>query len=208
MATTPKIVALNPQQLKFCQGYLEHGNAEKAALDAGYKPRPVNGRPSGSAILNQPKVQAYLRQRGELAFKAEHGSVDELIARAWRIVRWDPRCLIDPDTGNYKRLCDLKSEEIAGLRGMEDEMRFERAEDGESSPVHTRKYKFADPLQAITLLARIAKLLQADNHTTNIFVDLDKRLDDAQKRLERSRERAVVSEQTGEKPMVTIPNGR
>jgi len=204
MPPTTKLLKLTPQQHKFCECFLEHGNKDRAAREAGYYRKNPG---AGSAVYNQPKVRAYLKQRGEQVFQQEHGTVDELIARAWRIVRFDPRKLADAD-GNYLPLHQLPDEVVAGLRGLEDELSFRRSADGETDPVHTRKYKFADPLAAITLLARIAKLLQPENHTTNIFVDIDKRLDAAQARLERKREKVVVSDQTGEKQMVAIPDGR
>ena len=182
---------LSPRQAAFAANYLRLGKANEAAWEAGYSRGSTN---IGYKVLNLPHVAYYVRSQIQAQYAREHGSNEELIALAWRLARFDPRCLVKED-GSYKSLQELTQAEASGIRSMEVELKFD--EDG-APPTAIKKIKMVDQLHALTLLAKIAKLLQPDTQVTNVFIGLDARMDRAQQRVEAARKRIqekVVSEQ-------------
>jgi len=75
MASKAKPRALSLEQLKFIDGWIEHGSMQKAMLDAGYSEATARG--SAGRTLRLPSVVAEINRRFE-----EHGmGAVEVIAR-------------------------------------------------------------------------------------------------------------------------------
>jgi phage terminase small subunit len=172
---------LTHRQIEFAMFYLQCGNETKAALDAGYAKHTAEKK--GYVLLRHPKVAAFVKDQLEQRFNSERMQVPEILARIARIARADPRKLFRPD-GTYKPIHEMDEETAACIRGWEDTLSFDK--DG-APPEMTRKIKFADPLPALRTLAQVSQLLAPEMHTTNVFIDLDSRLDAAAKRLKELR---------------------
>jgi phage terminase small subunit len=175
--SSPPAISLNPRHRTFALEYLRNGGRIGAASHAaGYKDRE-----SGAKILRRPEVQAYIRTHMDAAFAREEMSVQELLGRIARIARTDVRKLFNEDGGHI--LPHELPEEIAMcVRGIETELKFDA--DG-APPTAVRKYRLADPMPALTTLAKIVGLIDGDRQDSD---DLVTKLAAARRRL---RERTI-----------------
>jgi phage terminase small subunit len=188
-------LALTPKERAMVAHYVQIGNAVKAAIAAGYAPK--SAEKNASTILKRPHVAAFLAQQVQAKFEEEAMGQAEIRARLARIARFDPRKLANED-GTFKSLNELDAETAEGLRGFETELIFRETADGNDAiPLATRKYKFADKLQALRTLAQIEQMLTPEQAHVNIFIDMDARMDQARKRHQEKleREEKVVSDQ-------------
>lgn len=197
-----KLLGLTHKEREFAIEYLKNGRrTEDAALKAGYKPSTAKSK--AYQIINKPAVKQFMRELLSKQFEEERMEVNEILARAARLARFDVRKLFD-ENGDAVPIHLLDEQTAAGIRAFETELIIggdsKDQDEGESAKVlATRKYKFVDTLPALRLLAQAAQLLQPDVHTTNVFIDLDSRMDKARLRLRSRKEGAqdasVVSEQ-------------
>lgn len=100
MAKTHKDKTLTDQQVQFCEEYLIHGIgslAYKTVYANAKKDKTI--RACASAALAKPNIKAYLeKRRAEMAAKLEITPEKVLAAHARRAF-FDPRQLLDPETG-------------------------------------------------------------------------------------------------------------
>lgn len=82
---------MNEQRRRFCDAYLRHMNASKAAREAGYSDQWATD--TGSKLLREPEVKAYLDEH----FKAESMGAMEVIRRLTDIARLDLSEIIRDD---------------------------------------------------------------------------------------------------------------
>lgn len=71
---TPK---LTPKQKKFCEYYIQSGNASEAARKAGYKEK--NAPFMGAENLKKPQIKAYLAERTDNQDKQLVADADEVL---------------------------------------------------------------------------------------------------------------------------------
>lgn len=92
---------LTENQIKFCEEYLVHGIgslAYKKAYSAS-SPQDSTARTNASSLLAKANIQKYLKKRREqMAAKLEITKEKVLMAYARRAF-FDPRQLLDPETG-------------------------------------------------------------------------------------------------------------
>lgn len=95
---------MNVRQQKFCDYYLQSGNATEAAIKAGYSERTA--RAIGAENLTKPDIQKYLEEHGKKAHK-------ERIATAEEILEFLSDTIRDDEVGRKER---LKAAELLGKR--------------------------------------------------------------------------------------------
>jgi hypothetical protein len=137
---------LSHQQQRFCDEYLTHFNAFKAALTAGYSANTA----SKGALLHVPKIQQYLKQA--MAKTANRLEIThDMILRELAKVAF-------ANMGNYydeyaclKRLKDLTVDEKAAIAYYD----FVEIQDGEGYRVGTQsKIKLHNKMSALDKIAR------------------------------------------------------
>lgn len=95
---------MNVRQQKFCDYYLQSGNATDAAIKAGYSEKTA--RAIGAENLTKLDIQKYLAGHGEKAHKGR-------IADAEEILEFLSETMRDDDVGRKDR---LKAAELLGKR--------------------------------------------------------------------------------------------
>jgi phage terminase small subunit len=137
---------LSHQQQRFCDEYLTHFNAFKAAITAGYSANTA----SKGALLHVPKIQLYLKQA--MAKTANRLEIThDMILRELAKVAF-------ANMGNYydeyaclKRLKDLTVDEKAAIAYYD----FVEIQDGEGYRVGTQsKIKLHNKMSALDKIAR------------------------------------------------------
>lgn len=76
---------LTPKQKKFCDYYIETGNASEAARRAGYSEKTA--RAIGQENLTKPAVMAYISERMKNQDRERVASADEVIAFYTAVMR-------------------------------------------------------------------------------------------------------------------------
>ena len=99
---------LDPRRRRFAEEYIVCGDAEEAALSAGYSAR--NAAAQGERLLMDPAVQAYRRELEQRLFEAL-GVTSAWIGR--RLVEIVDRCM--QATPHYSRNPDTKQREPDGV---------------------------------------------------------------------------------------------
>ena len=192
-----KILGLTHKEREFALEYIKNGGkTEEAALKAGYAPSTAKSK--CYQIINKPEVKAFMRETINAALADERMEVNEILARAARIARIDPRAYFNED-GSVKSPTELTEQQAFALRAFE--VSVEEFGSGENAKFkETKKIKLADPLPALRMLAQIAQLLQPDVGQLNVFIDLDARMDKARSRLQN---RAVEDAKIVDKSVVS-----
>lgn len=73
---------LNPNQLRFCQLYLETGNATQSYLDAGYKAKNADVAGTLAArLLGNDRVRAYISAERDRLRQSGKVKLDDLLAK-------------------------------------------------------------------------------------------------------------------------------
>ena len=168
----------------FCQLYVLYNNASRAAREAGYS---VNTKTDH--IFSRKGVVERIQELRAAQFRRLEMTELEVLGRLGALARFDARQFFKDD-GSHVLPHELPPEAAIAVRGLETELKFD--EDG-SPPTAVRKYKFADPLPALRLIAQIKGMVAPDGANVNIFTNLDDRMDAARKRI-REQDK-VVSEQ-------------
>lgn len=167
---------LTPRQEKFVIAYLRHGNATRAAKEAGYSQKAASV--AGHDLLSNPKIAARVAAPiAKVAARAELSAV-RVLEEMRRLAFVDPADFYDAE-GNIKPLHEIPPESRAALAGIETVIQNVKAGDGLVDRVH--KIKFWNKTHALELLGKHLKLL------TDVVqvVDGDKMIE----RLNRGRDR-------------------
>jgi len=140
------------RQEKYVNTLLETGSEAKAREVAGY---------AGSGATSSPYIRAKLEDRIAELKKTQRINTERVLQEYARIAFADLRCLVD-DNGHPIPLQDLDDDTAAALSGVELEVIGDT--DG---PLKTtrHKYKIADKLKALEILAKRLKLFE---DTTNV----------------------------------------
>jgi phage terminase small subunit len=186
-----KLFGLSHKEREFAIEYIKNGGkTEAAALAAGYSPSTAKSK--CYQIINKPEVKAFMRQLLEAAWDEERMEVKEILARLARIARIDPRSFFNED-GTVKNPSELTEAQAYALRGFQHTT--EQFGSGEESKFKEFKsIKMADPLPALRTLAQISQLLAPDQTQINIFMDLDARMDQAKRRLQKREDKPQIED--------------
>lgn len=80
---------LTPRQKKFCDYYLELGNATEACRKAGYKGKNLNRM--GTENLSKPVIKQYLEKRMSEMDKKRIASAEEVLEILTKVVRGEEK---------------------------------------------------------------------------------------------------------------------
>lgn len=128
------------QDLTFLESYLEHGNASRAARDAGY-----TGKNDPWRVLAKPAVKAYVAEYRSMAAERAGVNADMLMQHLAAIIGFDMARLYD-DEGKLKPVHQLDDETRRAISEIEEKQ-------------FGRKTKAYDKLSAITLAMKHLGLL-------------------------------------------------
>ena len=154
----------NPRHEAFALAYVRLGSGSKAAraaeipgADEGYKARDIAHR-----LLDRQDVLDRIRAVARIAHEHEGMEVMELLARTARVARTDPRRLFD-ERGKLLPVHELDEIGAASLAGFKVEHRVKTGADGEIEDEYdVVDIKLRDPLPALALLAKVARLVDND----------------------------------------------
>lgn len=139
-------MALTDKQQRFCDKYLECGNATEAALFAGYSEKTAYS--IGNENLKKPEIDQYLSERRNATAEKLDISRERVLAEYAKIAFGDIENLFDSD-GSLMPLHDIQPEHravIASVKSYE-----EKAAIGEETIVQgvIREVKQWDKLKAL-----------------------------------------------------------
>jgi phage terminase small subunit len=155
---------LSPKMEAFCQSYARHGNATRAAKEAGYSEKTAYSQ--GHDLLKKPEIMARVSSIRTDRWKALHMSADELLAEAAKIARFSMARLlhVTPDGDPYLDLSKATEDDLAAITEVSiEDFTDGREVDDEGNTikrdVRRVKAKAPNKLQAINLLMKEQGLL-------------------------------------------------
>lgn len=131
---------LTLRQAKFVQRYTTHGNAARAAREAGYS--AFGAKVAGGRLLATPHIRALVQEEAQAQVKHAKISRERLATEVGRVAFSDPRMLYD-ENGKRKDWCDLNANEAAAVGVHEYEI-VERTANGENRVLRYRSFDY-DP---------------------------------------------------------------
>jgi len=162
--TAENLKALTPKQESFCQGYARHGNATRAAKEAGYAEKSAHSQ--AHDLLKKPEISARINLVRAERWKALHMEDDELLAEAAKIARFNiGRILhVTPDGDPYIDLSKADDDDLAAITEVSiEDFTDGREVDDEGNTikrdVRRVKAKAPNKLQALSLLMKQRGLL-------------------------------------------------
>ncbi len=170
---------LTPKQEKFCQKYIETGNASEAyrqSYDAGkMKPETINR--NAHAQLGNSKIAARI---GELKLKLEKRheiTVDRVLKEYGKLAFLDIRKAFD-EFGNLRPLHTMDDDTAAAIAGLDVEERILAGESGDAEMISVRvkKIKLSDKRASLDSIARYLGMFKdkdttpPENHSTVIVL--------------------------------------
>jgi hypothetical protein len=158
---------LTPRRAAFVDYYLKTQNATESARLAGYKQTEEALAVTGYRLLRSAKVQAELRRR----LKKHILSADQVLESLSNHAKADIADVLEPD-GSF----DLGSAKRRGksslLRKLKVKHRYEKAADGELTPVIEHEFELHDAQSALKTLAQYHGLLIERSENLNLNLTL------------------------------------
>lgn len=161
---------LKPQYRIFCDEYMTHFNAKKAAIAAGYSVK--NACETGHDILQRPEIKMELERMKAARRESNHLEQYQIIQQLQKIafadlrdfVKWndDGTCFIDSELvdGDLLTEIDVKSTKVTGA-------------DGEETVTTKKKLKLADRMKALELLGKHMSMFNENiNHSGKVNVTI------------------------------------
>ena len=109
-------------------------------------------------LLNQPQIATRVEHFQEVANKAADVTVEKIAREAARIAFFDPRELFD-DTGRPIPISELPEDAARAIAGIDVESLFEGPRGAREKVGDVLKYKIANKITALELLAKWKKML-------------------------------------------------
>lgn len=164
---------LTPKHIHFCRRYAAHGNASKAAREAGFS------EPWAYWALKQPILLQRITEYRKLHEKKFELSADKVIEELCRIAFGNLQDFIDLDaegTPHVNLSADIGTSTMASVKEIEQEVYQEKVghdQDGPIfEPVKRTKIKTHDKIKALDLLGRNLRLW--DNAEGGELTPIDK----------------------------------
>jgi phage terminase small subunit len=162
-----RIEGMLPRQHRFATGVLLHGNATKAAIDAGYS---KNGADTvARANLKRPAIVSFLsKKRAEsaeklrIALEAMELTIAKVGKETARVAFFDARKLFDA-SGKPLPITELDDDTAAAIVGLEVLEEFEGSGKERKLVGYVKKYKIADKNTALERAAKILGMFCKDN---------------------------------------------
>lgn len=157
---------LSAREIRFCQLWVETGNATRSYIDAGLPHSSEHvARTMAFRKLRNVDIRTYIRELQKKAADSAQVTADELAHGFRRAELADVRKLVGPD-GNMVPLQDLPDEIALAIQGIEVESVFEwegRGEDRQRVEVGKKyKIKLENKTEARKILAQWLGMLKLD----------------------------------------------
>ena len=144
------VVPLSFREVRFANAYLEHGNATKAVRDAGYTCASEQAFwQMGSMLLRKTQVVEYMREAMGEFLEAEKATTRKIAQRLANIAFGDRTGIFD-DEGAVLNPKAWPPELRASILSLDVR---EVADRKTGLPVRTYRVKFANPTEALRVLA-------------------------------------------------------
>lgn len=189
--TDAPFAKLNIRQQKFAEAYADHGNATKAAKDAGYSERTAHAQ--GCDLLKHPDVRAYIDAvRTERWQRAAMGP-DEWRALVSQQARNPLKDLVHctPDGDPYIDLANAPAEALQHVKKVTIEDFIDKRElDNEGKPIgrEVRRVtlEMESPSKGREMIGRSLGVLQPERETVvvdfaNLMMAASKRVEEGKK---------------------------
>lgn len=165
---------LNDQVIRFCDNYLIHFNASKAAEQAGYSSK--TSAQQASRLLTKVKVQEYLQSRKEKIAEKLQYSQERTMLEIARVAFGDIRNLFTVD-GALKPITELDDDTAAIISSVEvheEEATSRDIEEDEKIVAGViKKVKLWDKMKGLEMLAKHYKIFE-DGPKVNNNINLGK----------------------------------
>jgi phage terminase small subunit len=149
---------LNARQQLFCEKFIELGfNGYQAALQAGYSQK--NAGVSANALLNNPKVSDYIKQRKQQLLEEVGVNQFRILKELANIAFADIRNYYT-EAGALKRPSELSAEAAAALICVDV---FEMFDTEGNKVGETKRTRFHDKMRALEMLGRYLGMFEKDN---------------------------------------------
>lgn len=151
---------LTPQQEEFARACVILGSPARAyrkAYDASKMSQSSVWREC-SSLLDRPVIAARVARLTEIADKAAEVSVERIARELARIAFFDPRDLFD-ETGRPVPINELPEDTARVIAGLDVEALYEQVEGSKVKVGDIRKYKIANKITALEVLAKWKKML-------------------------------------------------
>ena len=141
---------LSPKGLAFARAYVKLREGQAAAIEAGYSAKTA--RSKASQLLTKVNIKKEIGRLEAARERKDLMKADEVEAELDRLIRFNLKDFVDPETGDSKPLHDLTPEQAACVK------EFSTIE----TPIGTsRNLKFYDKLGAIrTKMQRLGMLVE------------------------------------------------
>jgi phage terminase small subunit len=160
--TTPPLTA---RQIRFCQLYVERGNATQAYLDAGFPHSRRTATELACRLSRSVEIRAYIRDLQHAAADATRATVEELARRFWRAATADVTVIFGRE-GEVMHPSRWPKEFVSAVTSIEVDERFEtRTVKGKRTKVRvgTRwKVKVENKTEARKVLAQWREMIGQD----------------------------------------------
>jgi phage terminase small subunit len=158
-----KCTTLSKNQKHFAEEWLIHGNASLAYRTAYPNAKKSYGV-SGHHLLKNPKVSAYIERR-QAKMAAELEITPEKTLRAYaRRAYFDPKRLLDPETGNLIPLHRLPKNVAAAVTEIHvKQLRTQIDEDGNETRSELVRVKWDNGDSSREALSKFLGLFEKDN---------------------------------------------
>ncbi len=150
------MTTLKNRRQRFVDEYLVDLNATQAAIRAGYSVK--TSKMQGSRLLTNDDVQADIADRQAKRAKKVGVTAEEVIAELRKLAFFDVRKFFDAE-GRPVALVDLDDNTAAAVVGLEVLEEFDGAGADRIKRGEVKKYKLADKVKSLELLARHLGLL-------------------------------------------------
>ena len=154
------VSGLTPQQEEFAQACVTLGSPARAyrkAYDASKKTQSTVWN-DAYALLADSKIGARVARLTEIADKAAEVDVARIAREMVRVGFFDPRDMFDEE-GRPLPIHELPEDVARVIAGLDVEALYARVDGAKTQVGNVRKYKIANKLQALELLAKWKKML-------------------------------------------------
>jgi phage terminase small subunit len=149
MAEENTLPLLNDRQDLFCREYIIDFNGKQAAIRAGYS--EISATSTASEILTYPNIQARITELKQDIFAAVGLTQAKIYRELARLALCDITNAFEPN-GALKQLSDIDVDTRSAIIGIDvDEIKL-----GDVVLGNTKKVRFADKLNALNQLVKIA----------------------------------------------------
>ncbi len=153
------VMKLTAKQEKFCQEYLIHLNATKAALNAGYS--PASATEIGCENLTKPHIAARLQEYMIDAQQKTKITLERVLEEIGRLALFDTRMLYD-DEGRLLQPHELSEDAARAISSFKSRKETSGSDTGEALDL-IEEYKTYDKSKSLDMLMRYFKAYDEGN---------------------------------------------